>query len=165
MVNHDHKSTTWSTIAATIFCMPMPVQFYARGLFASPMITGYNQATNGPLGAVVNALWVARAGLLSVIDYPLRRITGGVCCCVLQVDHQAVPPSTVCDRPRSGCPTPTTVLQGDAMPRRGRCQVRRLHTIRSWLLGCGKFLQTLWGCPETRGGELKSRKKAAICLV
>lgn len=71
--------TVWNVVCGIqTFQFPTLLQFYARGLFASPMITGYSQAQGGALGAIVKALWVARAGLLSAIDYPLRRITGGV---------------------------------------------------------------------------------------
>jgi len=53
------------------------VQFFARGLFATPSITHFK----GPGEGVVDQLrmygWAARALTLSALDWPLRRVSKG----------------------------------------------------------------------------------------
>lgn len=54
------------------------LRFYARGLFASPPMTAIDATPGRGLhGALSKALWVASAGVLSVMDWPARRLSGG----------------------------------------------------------------------------------------
>ncbi|KAL4459097.1 hypothetical protein ABPG75_013962 [Micractinium tetrahymenae] len=57
------------------------LRFYARGLFASPAVTSWRGTPQDPapglLDRVRGALWGGTAVVASLLDYPLRRITGG----------------------------------------------------------------------------------------
>lgn len=58
------------------------LRFYARGLFASPAVTSWRGVPQdpqpGPLDRLRGALWGGTAVLASLLDYPLRRFTGGL---------------------------------------------------------------------------------------
>lgn len=58
------------------------LRFYARGLFASPAVTSWRGLPQdpqpGPLDRLRGALWGGTAVLASLLDYPLRRLTGGL---------------------------------------------------------------------------------------
>ncbi|KAL4459095.1 hypothetical protein ABPG75_013960 [Micractinium tetrahymenae] len=57
------------------------LRFYARGLFASPAVTSWRGTPQDPapglLDRVRGALWGGTAVVASLLDHPLRRITGG----------------------------------------------------------------------------------------
>ena len=56
---------------------PCDMQFFARGVFAWPTITGYRGQRPGLLGALRTHAWAARALALSGLDWPLRRLGNG----------------------------------------------------------------------------------------
>ena len=52
-------------------------QFFARGAFALPMVTGYQGPQPGFLGALRTQAWAVRALALSGLDWPIRRLSSG----------------------------------------------------------------------------------------
>jgi hypothetical protein len=65
-------------IAELAFLSCPRAQFYARGLFASPPITAIDATPRRGLhGALSKALWAVSASVLSVMDWPARRLSGG----------------------------------------------------------------------------------------
>ena len=56
---------------------PTPHQFYARGLFASPLVTSWRGTPQrGRVDRVREAAWGLVTILHSLLDYPLRHISG-----------------------------------------------------------------------------------------
>ena len=55
----------------------MRPQFFARGLFATPMITHFRGPELGLLSQLKMYGWAARALILSALDWPTRRVTKG----------------------------------------------------------------------------------------
>lgn len=53
------------------------LRYYARGLFASPTITWWDGPCNNPLFLLLNPAYMAVATLHSLLDYPIRKRTGG----------------------------------------------------------------------------------------
>ena len=52
-------------------------QFFARGLFAKPMITHFRGPGEGLVSQLRMYGWATRALALSALDWPLRRVTKG----------------------------------------------------------------------------------------
>lgn len=53
------------------------MQFFARGVFAWPAITGFRGQQGGFIGNLRMQGWAVRALTLSALDWPLRRLTHG----------------------------------------------------------------------------------------
>ncbi len=53
------------------------MQFFARGLFALPIITHFRGPGEGLLNQLRMYGWAAKALTLSALDWPLRRVTNG----------------------------------------------------------------------------------------
>ena len=53
------------------------MQFFARGLFALPMITHFRGPGEGLLNQLRLFVWAAKALTLSALDWPVRRVTSG----------------------------------------------------------------------------------------
>ena len=58
------------------------LQFFARGLFASPIITHFRGPGKGLMDQLRMCGWAARALTLSALDWPLRRVTTGSSTCL-----------------------------------------------------------------------------------
>ena len=52
-------------------------QFFARGAFALPLVTGFQGPQPGFAGALRTQAWAVRALALSGLDWPIRRLSGG----------------------------------------------------------------------------------------
>ncbi|KAL4419578.1 hypothetical protein ABPG77_003604 [Micractinium sp. CCAP 211/92] len=59
----------------------LDLRFYARGLFASPAVTSWRGTPQDPSAGLLDrlrgALWGGTTIVASLLDFPLRRITGG----------------------------------------------------------------------------------------
>lgn len=53
------------------------MQFFARGVFAWPAITGLTGQREGVTGNLRTLGWSVRALILSGLDWPLRKVTQG----------------------------------------------------------------------------------------
>ena len=61
---------------------PACLQFYARGLFASPLVTSWRGTPQpGLADQLWGGLWGAVTVVHSLLDWPLRNLSGEWCCC------------------------------------------------------------------------------------
>ena len=64
-------------------------QFFARGIFAWPTVTGFRGQQPGLMGTLRTYAWAARALALSGLDWPLRRLSHGSLPCTAPALHAA----------------------------------------------------------------------------
>ena len=74
-------------------------QFFARGLFATPMIAHFRGPEDGLVGQLRMYGWAARALALSALDWPLRRVTKGSTLC----PEMSALCIMICELPDSDC--------------------------------------------------------------